>query len=53
MIWGERTPESEPPPMPRKDERPGTPTAAAEWDRKQVMESWRATDALMARVRAR
>jgi hypothetical protein len=51
MIWGTNAPQGERPPTPERDERPGTPTAAAEWDRKHEAVAWRATDALLARAR--
>lgn len=51
MIWGEQVPPSERPPIPRHDERFGTPSEVAAWDRRQARDAWRATDALMARAR--
>ena len=51
LIWGTNAQSDERPPTPARDERPGTPTAAAEWERKHESLAWRATDALLARAR--
>ena len=51
LIWGTNAQADERPRAPAQDERPGTPTAAAEWDRTHEAEAWRVADALMARAR--
>jgi hypothetical protein len=51
VIWGNPVAPDERPPTPPRDERPGTPTAAAEWDRQNEAQAWRATDALLERAR--
>lgn len=53
MIWGDRAPASDRPPIPAHDGRYGTPSEVAAWDRRQEREAWRATDALMARAARR
>ena len=51
MIWGERAPASERPPVSTHDGRHGTPSEVAAWDRRQERDAWRATDALLERAR--
>ncbi len=50
-IWGDGP--SAPPPSPPSWEtgRPGRPSEAAEWDRQQERQAWRATDALLGQIR--
>ncbi len=50
-IRGEQVPSSVRLPIHRHDERYGTPSELAAWDRRQERDAWHATDALMARAR--